>query len=341
MAAAHYGASVSRRRLVQGAGAAGLGLLAGCARLPWQAQPTAKIYRLGYLSPTTAAIDAPRFAGLEQGLHTLGWTVGQNLTIERRLADGELERLPDLAAELAQLQPDVVVTVTEAASRAMQTVSSTLPIVLAAHADPVGTQAVASLARPGGNVTGVSSFAPQLAGKRLDLLKEVVPTAAHVGTIYNASLQAMARENGETLVSARAQGIELQPLGVRTAADLDEAFQAAAESRLDAIVVIFDPLIADSRDRLVELSTKGGLPTISGDATFAAAGGLMAYGPDMVRQAERVSYFVDRILKGAKPADLPVEQPTRFEFVINLRTAQALGLTIPQHVLLQATEVIR
>src|SRR5262249_27226471 len=158
----------SRRQFVQGAGMAGLGLLAGCGRLPWQAQQPPKVYRLGYLTPTTTAIDAPRFASLERGVRDLGWIAGQNLTVERRLAEGQLEQLPDLAAELVRLQPDVVVTFSEVASRAMKNITSTLPIVFAAHADPVGTQTVASLAHPGGNITGVSSMAPELAGKRLE-----------------------------------------------------------------------------------------------------------------------------------------------------------------------------
>src|SRR5579885_3230924 len=329
---------VKRRQLLVGAGVAGLGLLAGCARWSGQPQPAAKIYRMGYLAPTTAAIDEPRFARLEQGLQDLGWIVGQNLTIERRLAEGQLERLPNLATELVHLQPDVIVTFAEPASRAMTDATSTVPIVFAAHADPVGTGLVASFAHPGGNITGVSEMAPELAGKRLQLLKEAVPGAERVGAIFNRGDPAMAREYGETLSGAETGGIELLSLGVRTPGDLDRAYQKAVEGHLDGIVVILDALIARSRDRLVELSIQSGLPTISGDPGFAAAGGLMAYGPNFVDQMERAAYFVDRILRGAKPADLPVEQPREFELVINLRTAQALGLTIPQQVLLQATE---
>jgi putative tryptophan/tyrosine transport system substrate-binding protein len=329
---------LSRRRFVMGT--AGVGLLAGCGRWPGQAQPPAKVYRLGYLSPTTAAIDAPRFARLEQGLRDLGWIAGENLTIERRSAEGQVERLPDLAAELVQLQPDVIVTFTDPAIKAVMNLTTTQPIVFMSHADPVGTQIVASFARPGGNITGVSQMAPQLAGKRLELLKEAVPAATRVGTIWNSGIQAMAHEYGETLVAADALGVELQSLGVRTPADLDGAYQAATERRLEAIVVILDPLIAQSRDRLVELSTKSGLPTISGDAEYAAAGGLMSYGPNLTRQAERAAYYVDRILRGAKPADLPVEQPMTFDFVVNMKTAQALGITFPNEIMLQVTEVL-
>ncbi len=332
---------LSRRRLVLGAGLAGLGLLAGCARLPFQAGPAPKVYRIGYLTAATSALDAPRFESLRRGLRNLGWVEGQNVTFERRVAEAQGDQLLALAAELVQLQPDVVVTYAEPPSRAMADATSTIPIVFATHADPVGTRLVASFAHPGGNVTGVSQMAPELAGKRLELLKQTVPAAARVGAIWNPGVSAMAREYGETLVAAQALGIELQNLSVRTPADLDGAYQTAVDGRLDGIVVILDPLVARSRDRLVELSTRSGLPTISGDVSFAAAGGLMAYGPNLVRQAERAAYYVDRILRGARPADLPVEQPTTFDLVVNLKTAQALGITFPQEILLQATEAIQ
>ncbi|HEY7063601.1 MAG TPA: ABC transporter substrate-binding protein [Chloroflexota bacterium] len=296
---------------------------------------------MGYLSPQSPAITAPRLAALQQGLRERGWIEGQNILIERRLAEGQAGRLPDLAAELVRLQPDVLVTHGGAATKAVRDATDAIPIVFANHADPVGTRLVASFAHPGGNVTGISDMAPELAGKRLELLKDAVPTAAHVGAIFNLGDQGMVREYGETLVGAEARGVDLVNLGIRTPEDLERAYQMAVEDRLDGIVVIVDPLITRSRDRLVELSTKSAVPTISGDSTFAAAGGLMAYGPDLVRQAQRAAYYVDRILRGTKPADLPVEQPTTFDFVINLRTAQALGLTIPPHVLLQATEVIQ
>jgi putative ABC transport system substrate-binding protein len=223
----------------------------------------------------------------------------------------------------------------------MRNATTTIPIVFASHTDPVGTKLVDSFAHPGGNVTGVSEMAPQLAGKRLELLKEAVPTVMRVGAIFNVDDQAMAREYGETVVGAEVKGIELVNLGVRTPGELDQVYQTAVEGRLDGIVVILDPMIVRSRDRLVELSTRSGLPTISGDTEFAVAGGLMAYGPNLVRQTQRAAYYVDRILKGAKPADLPIEQPTTFDFIINLKTVQTLGLTIPQHVLLQATEIIQ
>jgi putative tryptophan/tyrosine transport system substrate-binding protein len=341
MAAEDRALPVSRRQLVQGMGIVGLGLLAGCGRLPGLAPPPPTVYRIGYLTSSSAVVDAPRLEALRRGLRPFGWIEDQNIVIEGRWADGQMARLPDLAAQLAQLRPDVIVTFSDLPSRAVKDATGRIPIVFAAHADPVGTGLVASFAHPGGNVTGVSNMAPQLAGKRLELLAQAVPTVMRVGAVYNMGDPAMTNSYGRTLAGAHALGIELLSLGVRAPDDLDGAYQAALDARIDAVVVITDPLLSRSRDRLVELSTKSGLPTISGDSTFAAAGGLMSYGPNLERQLERAAYYVDRILRGAQPADLPVEQPMTFDFVINLRTAQALGLTIPQHVLLQATEVIQ
>jgi putative tryptophan/tyrosine transport system substrate-binding protein len=264
--------ALSRRQVLQGAGAVGLGLLAGCGRLPWQAQQPAKVYRVGYLSPQSLAVTRPRFEAWQQGMRELGWIEGQNFTVELRVAEGQAERLPDLAAELVRLQPDVVVLNGELPARAMRNATNTIPIVFASHADPVGTKLVDSFAHPGGNVTGVSEMAPELAGKRLELLKEAVPAVMRVGAIFNVGDQTMAREYGETLVGAEVKGIELVNLGVRTPGDLDQVYQTAVEGRLDGIVVIYNPMIVRSRDRLVELSTRSGLPTISGDTEFAGAG---------------------------------------------------------------------
>jgi putative ABC transport system substrate-binding protein len=290
---------IARRQLVLGAGLGGLGLLVGCGRLPWQAQQPAKIYRIGYLAPNSAEVSAAMVEGFQRGLRELGYVEGQNIILEGRWADGHLERLPDLAAQLVQLPVDVIVTPAYPATVAARAATSTIPIVFFADADPVGTQMVASLSHPGGNVTGLSNMAASLAGKRLELLKEALPEAGRVAAIWNTADAAMARQYGETLAAAEALGIELQSMGIRTPDDLDRAYQAAVARHLDAVVVIQDPLITRSRDRVVELSTQSGLPTITGDYTFAAAGGLMSYGPNLVRQAQRAAYYVDRILKGS------------------------------------------
>jgi putative tryptophan/tyrosine transport system substrate-binding protein len=331
------GSRVSRRAFVVGAGS--LGLLVGCGRLPWQAHPPAKVYRIGVLTPGSGpyAVDPWR-----QELRESGWVEGENVLIEDRWADGQLERLPELAAELVQLPVDVIMTTGgTAAIRAAQAATSTIPIVFDSAGDPVGAGVVASLAHPGGNTTGLSNMAPQLTQKRVQLLTEAVPEATHLAAIWAAADPNMAREYGESLIAAQALGVEMQPLTVRTADDLDGAYAAATSGRVDAVVVIANPLIFSNRTRLVELSTRSRLPTISGDYTFAAAGGLMSYGPNFIKQTQRAAHFIDKILKGAKPADLPVEQPMTFEFVVNLKTAQALGLTFPNEIMLQVTEVLQ
>jgi putative ABC transport system substrate-binding protein len=334
---------LTRRQVLQTAGIVGLGLLASCGRLPWQGQPPARTYRIGWLhfgAPSPSG-SSPEYEALQDGLRELGYLDGHNLLVEARYADGQAARLPELAAELVSLQPDVIAISSTPAARAAQTATSTIPVVFAGVGDPVGTGLVASYARPGGNLTGLTNIAPELSGKRLQLLTEVVPGAARAAAVWNAADPAMAREFSETQVAGEALGVELHSLGVREQSDLEGAYEAATTGRADAIVLIADQLITLSRAPLVALSAQSRLPTISGDRGFAAAGGLMAYGPDRVRQFRRVAYYVDRILKGATPADLPVERPREFDFVINLRTAQALGLTIPPHVLLQATEVIQ
>src|SRR5262249_11058199 len=227
MAARARGLQFSRRQFVQGLGVAGLGLVAGCGRLPWQAQTPVKVYRLGYLAPSSAALDAATSANLRRGLRELGWIEGQNIAIESRWAEGQTERLPDLATELVRLQPDVIVTAMRPATVAVQRATGTIPVVFAADADPVATGAVGSYAHPRGTITGVSQMAPELAGKRLELLKQAVPSVARVGAIWNMADQAMAREYGQSLVGAQALGIELQNLSVRTPEDLDGAYQAA------------------------------------------------------------------------------------------------------------------
>jgi putative tryptophan/tyrosine transport system substrate-binding protein len=332
-----------RRQVVQGASAVSLGLLAACGRWPWQAQPAARGYRLGWLafgSPSPSGT-SPQYDALQEGLRDLGYVAGHNLTVAARYAEGRSEGLPDLVAELLSAQPDVIVAAGTPAARAAKTATSTIPIIIAYAADPVATGLVASLAHPGGNVTGLTNIAVELSGKRLQLLTEAVPGIARVAAIWNAADPAMLAEFGEARGGAERLGLELQSIAVRELSDLERAYEAAMTWRADAILLIADPFITLSRIPLVALSAQSRVPTMSGDRGFAAAGGLMAYGPDPLLQYRRAAYYIDRIFKGAKPADLPIERPMRFDFVINLKTAEALGLTIPPHVLLQATEVIQ
>jgi putative ABC transport system substrate-binding protein len=337
------GSRLSRRVFVLGA--AGLGLLAGCGRLPWQgqAEQSAKTYRIGWLTPESRSPtgSSPLYEALQGGLRELGYLGGQNLTVDARYTEGQSERAPALVAELISLQPEVIVVIGTPMARAAQTATSTIPIVFSNVGDPVGIGLVGSYAHPDGNLTGLTNIAPELSGKRLQLLTEAVPGTVRVAAIWNAADPSMAREFGATQVATDSLGVELNSIGVRERADLAGAYEAARAWGAQGIVLITDRLLTLSRDPLVALSAQSGLPTISGDAGFAAAGGLMAYGPDPVKQQRRAAYYVDRILKGTKPADLPVERPMTFDFVVNLKTAQALGITFPHEILLQVTEVIQ
>jgi putative ABC transport system substrate-binding protein len=307
---------------------------------PVPAPSNGRVYRVGYLTPNNADFEAERFDRLQQSLRELGWAPGDNIVFERRLAEGQMQRLPDLAAELAALQPDVIVTANNAANVAAKNATLTTPIVFAADRDPVGTGLVPSFAHPGGNVTGVSEMADELAGKRVELLKQAVPGVARAGAIWNLADRAMAREYSETLRGAQALGVELVSLGVRTQEDLDTAYATAAGERIEAVIIIADPLTIRTRGQLLELAARHRLPTMSGDLGFALAGGLMSYGPNFTQMMQRAAHYVDRILKGARPADLPVEQPMLFDFVVNMKTAQNLGITIPKDILSQVTDVI-
>jgi putative ABC transport system substrate-binding protein len=327
----------SRRQFVQGAGAAGVGLLAGCGRWPGQAQPS-KAPQLGILAHEggEASLDA-----FEQGLADLGYTVGRSVLIEHRRA-AEPEALPALAAELVGLPVDIIVTEGQTATLAARQATDTIPIVqMAGGGDLVEVGLVASLARPGGNVTGLTSMAPQLTGKRLELLKATVPDAARVGILLGAGIGANSPTWNELQSAARSLNLSLVSLELHGPDAVEDVLGAATRAAADALVVVTDPVTLSRSQRIVDLAAQRRLPAMYAQRQFVVAGGLMAYGPNSPGQFRRAAYYVDRIVKGAKPADLPVEQPMTFDFVINLKTAQALGLTIPQHVLLQATEVIR
>jgi putative ABC transport system substrate-binding protein len=306
------------------------------------AQQGRKVPKIGFFTPapsspeTVAHLDAFR-----HGLRALGYVEGQNITIESRYAAGRLDRLPDLAAELVTLGVDIIVARGEAAARAAKQATGTIPIVMATSGDPVGTGLVVSLARPGGNVTGLSSMAPDTAGKRLQLLKQAVPRVSRVAFLYPLTFAASVLEVKEAQVTAPALGLTVHPLGVRAPDDLGRAFDAMTREHADALIIGGDPLTTSQQKRILEFAAKRRLPGMYFWAEFVQAGGLMAYGPSLPDMYRRAATYVDKILKGAKPADLPVEQPTKFELAINMKTAKALGLTIPPSVLVRADRVIQ
>jgi putative ABC transport system substrate-binding protein len=324
-----------------------IGALAGglvAAPLAAEAQQAAKIARIGYLSINLAANPHLREAFL-QGLRDLGYVEGRDVVIEDRSAEGKLERFPALAAELVALKVDVIVTAGgPPAALAAKQATRTLPIVFAAAADPVTDGLVTSLARPGGNVTGLSILAPELVGKRLEQLTQAVPGVSRVAVLWQPGALGKRTEK-DTLkgaeVAARALGVRLQVVEARGPDDFDRAFSDMTRARAGALTVLTGAMFFGERRRLVDLAAKQGLPAVYPWREFVDAGGLMAYGPNVADLYRRAATYVDRILKGAKPGDLPVEQPTKFELVINLKTAKALGLTIPQSVLLRADEVIQ
>ncbi len=315
-----------------------LSLLA--APLASEAQQAGKIRRIGFLTISRPGAQH-LFDAFQQGLRELGWVEGQNLAIEWRRRGERAEPLPDLAAELVQLKVEVIVTSSEPMIRTAMQATNTIPIVMAVSAAPVETGLVASLARPGGNVTGLSIQAAEVGGKRLELLKEAVPHAARLAVLWNAANPAKVLEWQDIQVAAQTLGVTLYSVEVRGPDDFDGAFAAIARERPDALIVFTEPLTLRHQRPIVDFATQHRLPTISEGREFADAGGLMTYGASLPALYRRAAYYVDRILKGATPADLPVEQPTKFELVINLKTAQALGITIPPTLLFLADEVIK
>ena len=306
-----------------------------------EAQAPAKIPRIGFLGTGAPAETAPRLEDLRQGLRELGYVEGNTIAIEYRFAEGQPERLPALAADLVRLKVDVIVTGAPPAHLAAKQATSTIPIVFAVTADPVAEGLVASLARPGGNVTGLASIASELVGKQLALLKEVVPKVSRVAVLQNPSNHAHPFALQEAEGAARALGVELHIVPAQTPAEIDAAFATMRSQRVGGVLVLRDPLTFAQRTQIATLAAKSRLPAVYGLREQAEAGGLMAYGANNSQMFRRAATYVDRILKGAKPADLPVEQPTKFELVINLKTAKALGLTIPQSLLQRADEVIQ
>jgi putative tryptophan/tyrosine transport system substrate-binding protein len=321
-----------------------LGLLV--VPLTIQAQPPAKVPRIGYL--VTGGLASPETRVLldafRQGLRERGYVEGQNIVIEYRAADGQLERFPALAAELVQLKPEVIVAQGTPAARAAQQATSTVPIVTPVMGDPVGDGLVASLARPGGNITGLTFLGPELVAKRLELLKEALPRASRIVALWHPGAYAERTTSAmvqETEAAARTLGVQLQLVDVRGPDEFERAFSTMTSARAEALLVFPSAMLFNERRRLVDLAARYRLPAIYQLREFVELGGLMAYGASITDLVRRSATYVDKILKGATPADLPVEQPTTFELVINLKTAEALGLTIPPILLLQADKVIQ
>jgi putative tryptophan/tyrosine transport system substrate-binding protein len=307
------------------------------------AQPAPKIARIGYLSPSTPAVVAQNLEAFRHGLRELGHVEGKTFVLELRYAEARPERLPGLARELVSLKVDVIVTATDVAIAAVKRETQMIPIVMANSGDPVRSGFVTSLARPGGNVTGLSNISLELTGKRLELLKEVVAGLSRVAFLWNPGIRGDTFPYKEAEGVARALGLLLQPVEVFQPDDLEGAFSAITEQRAQALIVAGPPgpVMFSNRAKIATFAQKSRLPSIYSSRTFVDAGGLMSYGPSDPDLFRRAATYVDKILKGAKPADLPVEQPTKFELAINLKTAKALGLTIPQSLLVRADEVIQ
>jgi putative ABC transport system substrate-binding protein len=310
--------------------------------LPAQPQQPARTARVGVLVPGSPASSKDLFEAFKQGMRELGYVEGQHVVFERRFSEHRPERLSDLAAELVRIKVDVILTSTDQAIAAVKQQTRTIPIVMANSTDPVGTGFVASLSRPGGNITGRSAMSPELSGKRLELLREVVPGLSRVALLWNPDIRGAVLEYKETEGAARSLHLQLQSVEVSRADDLDRALSAVTTGRAEALIVQApNPLAYANRGQIVRFAQRNRLPSICGTKDFADAGGLIAFGPNAADQWRRAAAYVDKILKGARPADLPVEQPTTFELVINLKTAKALGVTIPVSLLQRADHVIQ
>jgi putative tryptophan/tyrosine transport system substrate-binding protein len=318
--------------------------LLGGAAATWpiaaRAQQPPKLRRIGVLWPNPLATSVHFVEAFKQGLRELGYVEGQNITIEFRSTEGRDDRLADLATELVRLPVDVIQTATSPSIRAAQQATRTIPIIMGNCQDPVSEGFIASLARPGGNITGQTLLSPDLAAKRLQLLKEVVPTLSRVAVLWNASDPALALSLRETLAAAQTLRLEFRSLGVRDPSEFEVAFRTAIQENAEALVILEDNLTFRFRSEIASLAEATKMPAMYGLREYTEAGGLVAYGPNLAQMYRHSATFVDKILKGAKPADLPVEQPTRFELLINLKTARTLGLDVPPILLARTDEVI-
>jgi putative ABC transport system substrate-binding protein len=306
-----------------------------------EAQRPKQLPRIGYLGANFPSTNPDRIEAFQQGLRELGYVEGKSIVIEWRYAEGKQDRLPALAAELVRLKVDVIVTAGPPPTRAAKEATSTIPIVMGFDNDPVGNGFVASLARPGGNITGLATLAPEISGKQLELLKEIVPRLSRVAVLGTSTQPGNAQALREVEVAAGAFGVQLQYLDVRGPKDIETAFQAAPKGRADAVLVLSSAVINSHRIQVADLAIKNRLPAVYGQPQYVEDGGLMSYAPSYTDLFRRAATYVDKILKGAKPAGLPVEQPTKFELIINLKAAKQIGLTIPPNVLVRADRVIK
>ena len=306
-----------------------------------QAQQTAKIPRIGFLGATAPSSVSARYEAFRQGLRELGYVEGKNIAIDRCFAEGKLDRLPALAAELVRLNVEVIVTTGGISTRAAKEATVTTPIVMVQDNDPVANGFVASLARPGGNITGLATLAPELSGKRLELLKEIVPKISRVAVFGTSINPGNAQSLKEIELAAEAFKVQLQYQDVLDPKDIETAFRAAGKGRAEAVIVLVSSVLNSHRTQVVELAVKNRLPVIYPFQEFVEAGGLMTYGVNFTDLYRRAATYVDKLLKGRKPTDLPVEQPMKFEFIINLKAAKQIGLTIPPNVLVRADKVIK
>jgi putative ABC transport system substrate-binding protein len=316
-------------------------VLVGALGYPAHAQQPKKVHRIGYLAAASLSANAARTEAFRQGLRELGYVEGKNIVIEWRYAEGKRDRLPALAAELVRLNVEVIVTAGPSSTGAAKKATAKIPLVMAQDADPVGSGFVASLARPGGNITGLSILSPELYGKRLEILKETVPKLSRVAILGTLPDQRIAQRLREVDLAAKAFGVTLQQLDVLGPKDIETAFRAATKGRAEAVLVLANPAVNSQRKQVVELAARNRLPAIYYRRDFVEDGGLMTYAVEFLDLDRRAATYVDKILKGTRPADLPVEQPMKFEFVINLKTAKRISLTIPPNVLARANRVIK
>lgn len=305
------------------------------------AQQSNKIPRIGFLNALFPTTNPARIEAFRQGLRDVGYVEGKNIIIEYRYAERKFDRLPALATELVRLKVDVIVTSASQETRAAKEATNTIPIVMTNVGDPVETGFVASLARPGDNITGLSTLSRELSGKRLELLKEIIPKLTRVAVLGNSTSPGNADTLKELEVAAQALKLQLQYLDVLSVNDIETAFRAAGKERADAVIVLSGSILTSQRRQIIDLAVKSRLPASYARPEFVESGGLMTYGVSLIDNFRRAASYVDKILKGAKPADLPVEQPTKFELVINLKAAKQIGLTIPPNVLARADRVIR